>query len=73
MVGEVLDDVGMWFQLFEDGDLAHSSGRYSLILIFKFDFLDGDEFFGSAIFGAVDHAIGALSDGLKTLEVIHPT
>jgi hypothetical protein len=73
VAGSVLDDIGVGFELFQNGDLPHGGGGYALILILKLDLLDGNKFLGDAILGSVDNTICSLPNGFKALEVIHPT
>jgi len=69
----LLDDIWVRFKFLEDGDLAHGSGRHSLVLVLELDLLDGHEILGVSVPGAVDHPVGALADRLQPLKVIHPT
>jgi hypothetical protein len=52
----------MGLQFFENGYFPHGSGRYPFILVFQFDFFEGDNFFGGAITSPVDDSIGSFSD-----------
>lgn len=73
MEEEVLDDIGVRFQFLQNGDLTHGRRGHALILVLQLDLLDSHQFLRVAVAGAVDDTIGALSDRLKPLEVIHPT
>lgn len=60
-MNELLDDVGVGLEFFQDRDFPHGGRGDSLILILQFDLLDGDNLAVESISGLEDDAIGALA------------
>jgi hypothetical protein len=61
--------VGLEF--FEDGDLSHGSGGDAFILVFEFDFFEGDDPFGVSLSSLEDYTVGSFSDGFDFFVVVH--
>jgi hypothetical protein len=70
-IKEVLDDVWVRLELFEDGYFSHGGGWNSFVLIFELDLLKGYNLFGVSITSLEDDAIGSLTDGLNSFVVVH--
>jgi hypothetical protein len=68
---KLLDDVGMGLEFFEDGDFSHGSGWDSFILIFEFDFFEGNDPFGISFSSLEDHTVGSFSNGFNFFVVVH--
>ena len=58
-------------ELHEEGDLTDGGGWDALLLSLKLDFLEGDHFVGGELAGLVHGTVGALTNLLNLLIVLH--
>ena len=51
----------MGLEFFKDGDFPHGGGWHPFVLVFKFNFLEGDYLLFNVIFSLEDYTVGSFT------------